>query len=659
MALSMALAGGTLHAQETQDAETAGVTLNLKEADISSLISTVAEVTGRNFIIDPRVKAKITVVSSKPMATDEIYDVFLSILQVHGFAAVDVGSVTKILPDVIAKQGPVIDDGTGDQLITRVIPVHNVSAVQLIPILRPLIPQQAHMAAYPQSNVLVVSDHAINIDRIVEIVRRIDQADESQEIEVIPLKHASAAEVVRVLNGLRAAGATGAPGSNLSAKTVLTADERTNSVLMTGDKADRLRMRGIIAHLDTPAGGTGSTHVVFLNYANAEELAPILQAVSTQQTLVGVNTEGGARTTATNGQTTTRAGSSGEPSDSEIGIEADPRNNALIITAPPEKYAGIKAVIDKLDVRRAQVLVEAIIAEVSDDLSRDLGVQFAALGEEDSRGIIGTNFGGAGNSIVQLVQDPFTVGQGLSVAVGRLGSSTNFGVLLRALAGDASTNILSTPSLVTLDNEEAEVIVAQNVPFITGSFTNTGSGGGSDTSVNPFQTIEREDVGVTLRITPQINEGDSIRLAIETESSSLAATPTGVNASDLITNTRSIKTNVLVEDGQLVILGGLIEDNRTDSVQKVPVLGDIPLLGHLFRFSSSNKAKQNLMTFIRPVILRDAATASAYTSEKYQYLRAQQLDAKIGDSPRLSQKSRSARLPDLDEMITEPPQIKP
>lgn len=650
------------------------VTLNLKDADINSLISTVAEVTGRNFVVDPRVKAKITVISSKPMSRQEVYGVFLSILQVHGFAAQEVGSITKIVPDVVAKQGPVVERGEdNDEIITRVIPVHNVSAVQLIPILRPLIPQQANMAAYPQSNVLVVSDRAINIDRIVDVVRRIDQTDDTQDVEIIPMKFASASEIVKILNSLKSTGAAAAGQAPITSG-ALSADERTNSILMSGDKNSRARMRSIIAHLDTPVAATGGTHVVFLNYANAEDLAPILQAVSSQQKqtgAVGGSEAAGAPTVGT----TTGGGSAPSSSsplntlskrpanrgsaprlstgggDGEVGIEADPRNNALIITAPPDEFASLKAVIAKLDVRRAQVLVEAIIAEVSVNLARDLGIQLGGL-DRNRTGLAGTNFGGAGNNILQIIANPTAIGQGLSLAGGYHSGSIDFAALLRALAGDTATNILSTPSLVTLDNEEAEVVVAQNVPFLTGSFTNTGAGGG-DTSLNPFQTIERQDVGLTLRITPHINEGDAVRLQIETESSSLAPTPAGISASDLITNKRSVKTNVLVGDGQILILGGLIEDNFNDQVQKVPFLGDLPLVGNLFRSTHTDKTKRNLMTFIHPSILRDDPTAAAYTGSKYEFLRARQNEANIGKRGLVQ--DPAAELPDLDELITRPP----
>jgi general secretion pathway protein D len=619
-----------------------GVTLNLKDADIRSFIETVAEATGRNFVVDPRVKAKVTVISARPMNREEVYQVFLSVLQVHGYAAVQVGEIIKILPDVNAKQGPVITDSggtknaTGDELVTRVVPIKNVPAAQMVPILRPLVPQQGHLAAYPNSNVLVISDRAANIDRLVSIIDRIDRPD-SQEIEVVPLEHASAAEVVRIINSMSRQDAQGqVPGG-----TTLAADERSNSILLSGDNAARLRIRGLIAHLDTPLQGGGNSQVVFLKYAKASELAPILLGVSQFEAKEGQNGGGAAAAAALQ----------------EVDIQADETNNALIITASPAKFDSLRRIISQLDVRRAQVLVEAIIAEVSTNLAKDLGVQFAYLPsgtKAEAAPAVGALFPNGGTNLSALFADD-TAGQlaavtsGFFVGAAKLSGSRRFAALLRALEGDTATNILSTPTLVTLDNEEAEIVVAQNVPFITGQFTNTGAGGG-DTAVNPFQTIEREDVGITLRITPQINEGDSVKLDVEQEASTLS---TSAVASDLITNKRSIKTSVLAQDQQTIVLGGLIEDSYRDNVQKVPLLGDIPLLGHLFKATTTTKDKQNLMVFIHPVIIRDDATSNYATNAKYSYLRAKQIESKINDRGLI--KNGANLLPDLDELVTQVP----
>jgi general secretion pathway protein D len=582
-----------------------GFTLNLQDADIGSLIETVAEITGKNFVVDPRVKASVTVVSGKPMNKEEIYQVFLSILQVHGFAAVPTGEIVKILPDIIAKQGPVVvtDDGEGDELITRVIPAHNVSAAQLVPILRPLVPQQGHLAAYTSSNVLVISDRAANVDRIATLVHKIDQPV-NQQIEVIQLEHASASEIVEVITSMQQKDAQLA-GGQLPGQPLFVADDRTNSILLTGAKDARLRLRGIIAHLDTPLETGGDTQVVFLNYAKAKDLASILLGMAEQQQQQ--EQEVGQPTLATTTTTSTLTGTS--ETDEEINVQADEGNNALIITAPPDQFENMKSVIRQLDVRRAQVLVESVIAEVSSRTARDLGIQFAAVpgGTTDANApVVLSNLPTGETSLLNLIQNPLGVGTGALIGVADLRQgATNFALILQALATDSSTNILSTPTLVTLDNEEAEVVVAQNVPFITGEFTTPVSAGTTTGGiVSPFTTIERQDVGLTLRITPQINEGDTIKLAIEEENSSLSPT-TVQGAQDLITNKRSIKTNVLVEDGQVLVLGGLIDNNVTDTEQKIPILGDIPLLGYLFRSDSTENNKTSLMVFIHPVILRD------------------------------------------------------
>lgn len=606
-----------------------GVTLNLKDADIQSFIETVAEISGKNFVVDPRVKAKVTVVSARPMDRAEIYQVFLSVLQVHGFATVEVGEVIKILPDVNAKQGAgnVITNNSsvkGDELVTRVIEIKHVAAAQMVPILRPLVPQQGHLAAYPGSNVLVISDRGANIARLEKIIRKIDRPD-AQEIEVIPLQHASANEVVQILNSLRTASGQAAqtPGAP-----VLAADERTNSILLSGDSTSRVRIRGLIAHLDTPIEGTGNTRVVFLHYAKAEEIAPILLGISEFE-----NAEGGTTTSA---------------SREDVDIQADETNNALVITAPPAKFESLRRVIGQLDIRRAQVLVEAIIAEVSTDLMKELGAEAFLVptgADPDGPAISSVNTG----NLLSILQNPFSIGQGLSLGAADLAGSTQWGFLLRALEGDASTNILSTPTLVTLDNEEAEIVVAQNVPFITGQFTNTGSG--TDSAVNPFQTIERQDVGITLRITPQINEGNSVKLDIEQESSSISSSSV---ASDLITNERRIATSVLVDDQDILVLGGLTQDDHRDTVTKTPLLGDIPLLGNLFRSTQTTKTKQNLMVFIHPVILRDSASATLATDSKYNYLRARQLESKIEDRGLI--KDNFAKFPDLNDLVTQMPQ---
>jgi general secretion pathway protein D len=423
--------------------------------------------------------------------------------------------------------------------------------------------------------------------------------------------------------------------------TTLAADQRSNSILLSGDNAARLRIRGLIAHLDTPLQGGGNAQVVFLKYAKAAELAPILLGVA-QFEAEGQQGNANGAATSVNSQ--------------KVNIQADEATNALIITAAPAKFDSLRRIITQLDIRRAQVLIEAIMAEVSTGLSKELGVQFAYVPTERSSGTtpaVGELFTNSSANIAGLIAGGTdaalsAVTSGFFVGAAKLSGKDRFAALLRALEGDSATNILSTPQLLTLDNEEAEIIVAQNVPFITGQYTNTGSG--TDTAVNPFQTIEREDVGITLRITPQINEGDSVILNVEQEASSLSPSPI---ASDLITNKRSIKTTVLAQNEQTIVLGGLIEDTYTDDVQKVPLLGDIPLLGHLFRSTNTTKSKQNLMVFIHPVIIRNPETATYATNAKYSFLRARQIEAEINDRGLIENGARL--LPDLDELVTQIP----
>ncbi|MEN8761505.1 MAG: type II secretion system secretin GspD, partial [Thiogranum sp.] len=524
------------------------ITLNLKDADINALIGTVAEVTGKNFIVDPRVKGKVTVISSRAMDSEEVYQVFLSILKVHGFAAVPSGSVIKILPDVSAKQDsiPSVGDdapGRGDEMVTRVVQVDNVAAAQLVPILRPLVPQQGHLAAYPATNVLIMSDRAENVSRLVNIIRRIDKVSDS-EIEVIRLEYASAAEIVRILNAISRGGQAKGKGTPVSTET-LVADERTNSVLLGGDRSSRLRLRAIISHLDTPLERGGNTKVIYLKYAKAIDLVEVLTGVGESQ---AEEVKG-------------KPAAASSARDKQLDIQADEATNSLVITAPPALMRSLETVIRQLDIRRSQVLVDAIIAEVGEERARQLGIQWTVFDLSGQTAPIGgTNFTNTGTSLIDIANGVLAgtipgITPGLSFGVGKIGNDgLNFAAVVNALAADSDVNILSTPSLVTLDNEEAEIIVGQNVPFVTGSFTSTGAAQGS---VNPFQTVQREDVGITLKVKPQINEGNSIIMEITQEVSTISD---DAQAVDIITNKRNIKTNVLVDDNHVVVLGGLIED---------------------------------------------------------------------------------------------------
>lgn len=632
------LLGISLLTSNIVSAEQNQITLNLKEADIRALISTVSKFTGKNFVVDPRVKAKVTVVSSKTMSENEVYEVFLSVLQVHGYAAVPVGSIIKIVPEVNAKQGPLpVVRGTnnsngGDQLITKVITLDHVPAAQLVPILRPLVPQQGHLAAYNPTNTLIVTDHAANIKRLIKIIRNIDRP-ESDELEIIPLKHASASELVRILNSLQSGG--GGSKAPSTKKITLASDDRTNSILMSGERSSRLKIRATIAHLDTPLDNeAGNTHVIYLKYAKAKDMVTILTGVQKNQDKAKKKVSGKAMASVKN---------------VEADIQADDSTNALIITAGPDVVRRMKSIIRQLDIRRAQVLVESIIAEISNNNSKEFSSQFVVGGDNTGGSnnvpVGASNFGGTGGIIGLLSGDPSTIagaiGDGITFGVGS-GEGTRFGFLLKALSADAATNILSTPSVVTMDNQEAEIVIAQNVPFLTGSFTTAADG-----ASNPFQTVERQDVGITLKVTPQINEGSTIKLDIDQEVSNVSQS--SASNGGIITNKRSITTSVLVEDGEILVLGGLIDDQLRDSVSKVPLLGDIPLLGWLFRSHTTSKEKQNLMVFMRPSIMRTANAAAYQTNQKYNFLRAQQINAGENGFGLLSEES-APLLPPIEEL---------
>jgi general secretion pathway protein D len=634
-------------------------TLNMKDADIQALIATVSEITGKNFIVGPNVQGKVTVVSARPMKPDEIYDVFLSVLRVHGYAAIPSGSMIKIVPETVAQQ-----DGSGglngtrqhetDELVTQIVPVKHVSATELVPILRPLMPQGAQLIAHPASNTLVISDRAGNVERMISIIQRIDTVSDSG-VDVIPLQHASAAEVARTLSQL-----SETKGVDAADQPRVFADERTNSILLSGGKSGRLRLRALIAHLDTPIADGGETQVVYLNYANAKDLVPILEGVAA--TLTG-DAPPNAKAAAAGG-----ASSSGASSAT---IQAHEGDNALVISAPPAVIRSLQAVIRQLDIRRAQVLIEAVIAEVSDETANELGIQWQVPLGDSSHVVGGTNFTGntPGNNILNVTAGlnssggPLTtVGNGFNL--GYLESITyngkqllSLGGLISALRSNGKNNILSTPSVMTLDNQEAMIKVGQEVPFVTGSYTtNTGTSGGTSGTTttgigNPFQTIQRKDVGLTLTVTPHVNSGDAVRLDIHQEVSSLL--PPVQGAVDLVTNKREIKTTVLVKNDSVLVLGGLISDNVKDSVQKVPALGDIPLIGNLFRYRSNDHTKQDLMVFLHPRILRDAASEAQVSGEKYNFLRTEQLQMRENGET-LTPRGQQPMLPEVHDFLKSP-----
>ena len=596
-------------------------TVNLKDTDIQEFIKFVADVTGTTMVIDPNVKGKVRVISSKPVSQAELYDLFLSILDVQGYTAVRSGQVIRIVPSKDARSSPVpiMEDQAAvgnDEYVTQVIRLDNISAAKLIPVLRPLVPQQAHMAAYAPSNAIIISDIRSNIGRIVDIIERMDRSA-IQTTEIIRLKYGVAEDVVSMLNTLEKS--RQGEGAEADKEAVLVADKRTNSVVVTADELTVDRIRKLVAYLDSPLEQSGNVRVIYLEYADATEIAEVLTRV--MQNISRLE-EGGSNKRAGSGEST---------------IEADEGTNSLIITADTDEMAALEAVIARLDIRRAQVLIEAIIVEVTVLEGQELGLQWLFANDNGVYGSNITTNEARRNSLSQLggalvpddgsenigtreVAASLATIPGTTLGWGVVDESLTMTVILNALESQGNTNILSTPSLLTLDNEEAFITVGQQVPFVTGSYTNTGVGNGAS---NPFQTIERQSVGVTLKVTPQINEGDAVVMDITQEVSSLGP---ALIASDIITNERKIETMVLANDGNIVVLGGLVEDKVTDSSEGVPVLSSIPLLGRLFRSDAVEVTKQNLLVFIRPTIIRDDEDLAGATAEKYRFIRDQQME---------------------------------
>lgn len=596
-------------------------TVNLKDTDIQEFIKFVADVTETTMVIDPNVKGKVRVISSQPVTQSELYDLFLSILDVQGYTAVRSGKVIRIVPAKDARSSPVpimADQRAvgSDEYVTQVIRLDNISAAKLIPVLRPLVPQQAHMAAYAPSNAIIISDIRSNIGRIVEIIERMDRSA-VQTTEIIRLKYGVAEDVVTMLNTLEKS--RQGEGAEADKEAVLVADKRTNSVVVTADELSVDRIRKLVSYLDTPLEQSGNVRVIYLEYADAMEVAEVLTRVVQN---ISRLEEGGNNRRQGNGDST---------------IEADEGTNSLIITADTDEMAALEAVIARLDIRRAQVLIEAIIVEMEMTEGQELGLQW--LFSNDS-GMFGSNMSaseaqrqqnqaiadallpddGSENIGTRAVAGALSQVPGTTVGWGVVDEDLTMTVILNALETQGNANILSTPSLLTLDNEEAYITVGQQVPFLTGSYTNTGTGNGAQ---NPFQTIERQNVGVTLRVTPQINEGDAVVLDIVQEVSSIA--PSRL-ASDVITNERKIETMVLANDNDIVVLGGLVKDDVQDSTQGVPFLSDIPLLGRLFRNDVVTVTKSNLLVFIRPTIIRDDEDLAGATAEKYRYIREEQIE---------------------------------
>ena len=603
--LGLALAVSGLAQAQPQ----AGVqyTANYRDADIRAIVDQVSQITGKTIILDPRVRAQVTVFSNGPLSADAFYQLFVAMLEVHGFVPLESGGAIEVVPDANARTGQ------GADFITQAIVLNNVGATQLVPVLRPLLPQSAHLAAVPAANALLIADRANNLNRIISIIRRLDTVG-TTDIEVIPLENAAADEVVRTLGQLNQAAQ--AAGGTPPIQAI--ADTRTNSVLLSGAGPTRLQYRALIAHLDTPSAQGGDTLVMYLNYADAEDLATKLQA----QFGGGGGGGGGAAPAAPGGE-----GAAAVPGKGPVTIWADPGTNALIINAPERVRQDMLAVIRQIDIQRYQVQVDAIIVELTQKKAAELGVTWAINGADNDRAVGLTNFSSTTGGIVQLgtassgtSPSPNLIADGLTLGLGHIrDGGTSWAAIISALRGDADTNIVSTPTIVTLDNEEAEIKVGQEVPFISGQYTNggaNGGGGGNNNTVNPFTTIQREEVGTRLKIKPQINEGNGVKLVIEQETSSISGSASG--AVDLVTNKRTITTAVFVDDGDILVLGGLSDDQLRQNEQRVPGLGRIPGLGWLFRARKTDHDKSNLMVFIRPTILRNRQDARFQTNSKYQ-----------------------------------------
>lgn len=579
------------------------VRINFRDADIRSVIESVAEITGESFVLDPRVKGKVTIIAPEAIDSTLLYQAILSSLQVQGFQAIKDGAVTRIVP---FNQSFNFAGGGQNTLVTEILKVRYVQAATLIPVLKPMMSNGARLQAYNQSNYLVVSDIRANVERLKTLLNEMDDPDHTA-VEVISLEHISAAEAVHIAGQLKQL-----QKQELS----LVEDGLNNRIIVSGPGVARTAFKGMLAALDIPMSKKGSVEVIYLNYSRAAELKPVVEGMLQSDIFLRLAGESASK----------------DKSKSTYKIEIDELNNALILAAPSAVIREVKNVVDKLDISRPQVLIEAVIAQLSETQARILGTDLIYTSKD--RGGYLTNFDSALTSLLGLglngTPEPSLVNQALGeipkAAIGVAGefnpdTGKGMGLLIQALKSDSDTNILSTPSVVTLDNEEAELTSGEEVPFQTGSYTNNSTGSGNS---NPFTTFNREEVGVLLKVKPQISKGNAIRLEIEQESSKVKGGREGLQT----TSKNTIKTNVMIEDGELLILGGLIEDTLTDTDSKVPILGDIPLLGRLFKSSSKNKDQQVIMMFIRPTIIRSPDDAKKLSTDKFQHLISRDLNGK-------------------------------
>ncbi|WP_413518694.1 type II secretion system secretin GspD [Psychrobacter glacincola] len=638
--------------------------VNLQDADIKAFINEVATITNQNFVLDPRINGNVTVISNKPLSRDEIYQLFLSVMQVNGIAAIDSGTTIKLVPDNVAKQtGVAVDlrgDSVGEALATRVIYLTNTQAAEVLGVIRPLMPQSAHAAAVPGVNALVLSDRADSLNQLTALIRDLD-SNVNDSLQVIPLRHVDAERMMELISALVASAGSGqAQGGNNQLKVI--ADTASDRLLVKGSPEMIAKVKEMVNQLDTtPTRRLSGLRVFRLKYASAGHIAEMLRGLlasqsinsaGTASTLESASLNNGAATGATlntgasgsvANNSVSSTGASALPNNSSSGssigvggrpfsIIADETQNAVIVNAAPELMFEIEDAVNQLDSRRAQVLIQAAIVEVSGDDATQLGVQWALGNANSGYGVV--NFNNVGASAVSLAAAALSGGTGISAAAGSIagallgiGSSSKdskgnaqfYGAILQALDSSTSANLLSMPSILTLDNEKASILVGQNVPFVTGSYTT-----GSDSSTNPFQTIDRQDIGINLNVIPHIGENGTVRLEVSQEVSSVVPGSAG-NASGLITNKSLINTTILADDQQTIALGGLMRDNSTTRQQKVPGLGNVPLIGRLFRSDNDNSQKSNLIIFLQPTILRDGGAVASVTERKYNQMRVLQL----------------------------------
>ena len=608
-------------------------TLYFVDADIESVIAAIGDYTNITFIIDPRVKGKVNLVSEKPLSKAQAFQLLTSVLRLHGYSVVTSNGYTKVVPETDAKlQAGTIQAGAmrGDQIATQVFRLNYESATNLVAVLRPLISPNNTINANTGNNSLIITDYADNLLRLGKIIAALD-GQTGKELDVVPVRYAIASDIAVMVNRLLEPG-TPAPGSDAGRISVL-ADTRSNTVIVRAPSEARANLaKSLIEKLDQPTVQPGNVHVVYLKNAEATKLALTLRAV------VASDTSSISSASPAPPPSSTAAQTHGPlPTGGAAGfIQADPATNTLIITASESVYRNLRTVIDQLDARRAQVYIESLIVEVSATRAAEFGVQWAGLsGGANSNYRVGgvTGFGTGGDNLINQAAattagSALPPGNGLSIGIFRqTAGQLGLGALARALASDDDANILSMPNLITLDNEEAKIIVGQNVPFITGQYTTTASGGGA--GVNPFQTIERKDIGLSLRVRPQISEGGTVKMAIYQETSSVQD---ATGSAGIITNKRSIDTNVLVDDGQIIVLGGLIDDSLRDGVAKVPGLGDIPILGNLFKYQKRTRVKTNLMVFLRPTVIRSNEQSVNLTGNRYDFIRNAEIAAQPENS---------------------------